>query len=432
MTSVSSTLARLANSIFRGNGKGLVSAATWQIANYAVPLLTFPYLGRVLGVEGFGAMGFAAAVAAYAGLIADWGFSLSATQSASENRHDRAYLNRLVWSVTAAKVVLGVVAAMLIVAALKLWGASASTNNAIYAGLAIACIGACNIEWLLRGLEKLKLFATISVASRVATVPLTYIFVTKKTDIVLAVIISGAGSAISLLIGLFCCIRMGIINTPQTSFGDVALRIKDGFHLFLSQLSVNIYTTSLTVILGFFSSAYQVGLFSGADKLRRPALAVFSPTQMVFFPRISYLAKAEPEKAKRLALRILVVQAVGSAVVSALLALLAPFLVTILLGAEFADAVPVLRVLSLLVFLIGCSSVLGLIIMLPFDLKREFNNCVLIGAVVGVGAAVPLSIEAGAFGLAWAAVAAEFAVAMSMFVVLSIRFSWISDLWRRK
>ena len=83
--------------------RGLAAASIWQGANYLLPLITFPYLARVLGVEGFGLIGMAAAITGYALILVDWGFSLSAAQAVARMRDDLVATSDLIWATVLAK-----------------------------------------------------------------------------------------------------------------------------------------------------------------------------------------------------------------------------------------------------------------------------------------------------------------------------------------
>jgi PST family polysaccharide transporter len=204
----------------------------------------------------------------------------------------------------------------------------------------------------------------------------------------------------------------------------VLLCLKGGTHIFLSTAIVSAYTNSLTVILSLVSGTQQVGILSGGEKIRRPAQSLLAPISMVFYPRMNFLAGSNPDKARDMSLSLLRVQGGLSFLLSAGLCVGAPMAVRILLGSGFEQGIVVLQILSWQIFVIGVSNVLGVMIMLPFGMKREFTTCIFAGAVVGIGLAVPLSFYAGAVGAATAAVCSEAAVALAMYGIVARRLDW--------
>jgi O-antigen/teichoic acid export membrane protein len=184
----------------------------------------------------------------------------------------------------------------------------------------------------------------------------------------------------------------------------------------------SLYTNNLTIILGIVSGTQQVGILSGADKIRRPVQSLLSPISMVFYPRMSFLAMDDLDKALYTSLNLLRIQGAMSFLLSASLTVCAPIAVDILLGSGFEQASTTLQILSWVIFFTGVGGVLGPMIMLPFGMKREFTICIFVGAMVGLGSAVPLSIYAGAVGAATGAVCSEAAVALAMYAIVARRF----------
>ena len=86
-----------------------------QISTYIFPLLTFPYLTRVLGAEKYGVVVFSNAVIQYFTLFLEFGFLLSATNLCSESREDKKKLGNITYGVMYAKVLLAIVAGIVLI-----------------------------------------------------------------------------------------------------------------------------------------------------------------------------------------------------------------------------------------------------------------------------------------------------------------------------
>jgi O-antigen/teichoic acid export membrane protein len=423
------SLPRLRRRFSRATWAGLISASVWQIANYLIPLATFPYLARTLGVSGFGVIGVGAAITSYALLLTDWGFALSGTQQAARERHNPAAINRIIWQTVAAKAILGLFSA----GAMALGACVLVDSPALRAVLIMSTLNVLGavftVDWALRGVEALSQFATASIIGRLAVVPLVFLLVHESGDVAQATFAGAAGGLITAAVTLFMARGLGILARPSLSRGDVLLCLKGGTHIFLSTAIVSAYTNSLTVILSLVSGTQQVGILSGGEKIRRPVQSLLAPISMVFYPRMNFLAGSNPDKARDMSLSLLRVQGGLSFLLSAGLCVGAPMAVRILLGSGFEQAIVVLQILSWQIFVIGVSNVLGVMIMLPFGMKREFTTCIFAGAVVGIGLAVPLSFYAGAVGAATAAVCSEAAVALAMYGIVARRLDWRRSPW---
>jgi O-antigen/teichoic acid export membrane protein len=219
--------------------------------------------------------------------------------------------------------------------------------------------------------------------------------------------------------------RSGILTAPALSFRDASRKIFEARHLFLSNVAISFYTNALALVLGITSGVAQVGLYSGASKLRMAAQSALSPIGMVAYPKMNYLAANDGQRAEKAAFLLLKVQSAVALALSLGLCATAPLAVRIALGRGFESAVPVLQVQSWLIVVIAVSNVLGLMIMLPFGMTKQFSHSVVIGAIVGFALVFPMSYCAGALGASFAALVAEIVVTTLMYVAVARRFAWM-------
>lgn len=415
---------RLGVSFSKATWQGLASTTVWQIANYIVPLLTLPYLARVLKVEGFGQVELAAAATNYAIFITDWGCSLTGTQAISQLRDDPRAINRVVWAIITAKAMLALLTVTSLIAGALLFVPNPAIRVILYVS-AINVFGAVlSVDWALRGVEKFSSFAASSIIGKMFGVVLVFILVQHEGQAPQAVLAGALGGVLGAAITLYIAFRSGLLLWPIVSIKAALAQLREGSHVFLSLSATTLYTNSIALVLGTFSSAAAVGLYSGANKIRSAAQNVLSPISMVAYSKLSYLATNDREKGRALSIRLLKIQGSIGFLISLTLFVTAPWLIHLFLGAGYERAVLVLRILAPLVFVIGMGSALGVMTMLPFGLKREFTWCVSSGTTIGLILSVPLAILAGAPGVAVSVVCAETLVTASMIVVLHRKLDW--------
>jgi polysaccharide transporter, PST family len=408
----------------RATWAGLASASVWQAANYLIPLLTIPYLTRILGVYGYGVIGIGAATSSYALLLTNWGFEYSATQAVAQERENPDAVSRILWATVSAKVLLGLLSSGAIIFGALFFVPDPSLKAVLLVSTLNVVGSAFDLEWVLRGMERLSKFAAASIIGRIAAVPLVFLLVRRSDQTAEAVFAGAAGGLITAAVTWEMVRRIGILRKPRISARSIFMQLKGGAHLFLSTIAISLYTASIVVVLGATTGTQQVGLFVGADKIKTAVIGLFYPICMVFYPRMSFLASTDSKKARATSLVLLRTTAGLSLLVSVGLYLTAPIAVRLLLGNGFGAAVPVLQILSWVIFLGTTNHVLASMIMLPFGLKREFSICSLWGTLVGLGSVFPLSFYAGAVGAAIAAVLAEIAVMSALFFALVQRLSW--------
>lgn len=392
--------------------RGLAAASIWQGANYLLPLITFPYLARVLGVEGFGLIGMAAAITGYALILVDWGFSLSAAQAVARMRDDLVATSDLIWATVLAKAWLCAagLAGLALAAALS----PDALRPVLWASALAAPAAVLNLDWALKGAEALGRFAWTSVVGRLVAAPLVFLLVRDAGDAALAALCVSLGALATAMLTLWQARAIGLLRRPCFRVPAAWRQLKAGAHVFGSTAAISLYTNTLSVGLGMIAGAGQLGLFAMAERIRRSAQGALSPILTVFFPRISALHASDPAAAGRLARRLLLTQGGLAAALALLLTGAAPLVVRLLAGPEAEGAVPVLRAMAPLIFLVGINNALGVTLLLPFGLKRAFTSAILAGGAAGLMLLWPLASRYGATGAAWTAVAAEVVVAASM------------------
>lgn len=390
-----------------------------QIASYVIPLVTIPYLARVLGASGWGLVAFAQAFGSWVALIGEYGFSLSGTREIARYRADRDKLTEIVSGVLGAKVLLALASIVAALLAARWVPIFREHPALLWAGMFWALTQGFSMTWFFQGFERMPLAAGLDMVTRILATIGIFIFVHHPEDSWKALAVQGVGSSASLLLGLAIAFREIPFRLP--SRGAVSEAFRMGWSMFLFKSSVSLYTAGNAFILGLFVSPQLVGYYAGAEKISRACLGLLNPITQTLYPRLSHLAYHSRERATRLARIGLVVMGAGGAGLGLLLFAFAPILVRVLLGHGFLPAVPVLRILSLLMPLIGLSMFLGIQWMLPLGLDRLFNTITIMAGVINIGLAVALAPAFAEVGMAWAVVIAETFVAVSMYVSLRAR-----------
>lgn len=399
----------------RGN---IVALGLVQIANYAVPLATLPYLARVLGPVAFGQVAFAQILMAYLVLLTDYGFSWSATRKIAARRDDRAYVSALFSGTWMAQWLLLALAAgglaILVGCSDRL-----RPEAALYlAAFSIVIGNALFPIWFLQGLERLKPVAVIQVTIRLIALLPIFLFVKSPDDAVLTLTITGGSAMLGGILCLFWMWQQRVLDWSRPSWALVRQELRDGRVLFGSRVAISFYTALVPLVLGWIAGPVAVAHFALADKLRAAAQALLTPLSQALFPRMSHLwisdSGAAFELLKRSALAVLVVA--GSA--SLLLWALADRWMALMGGAEFSAAAGVLRWLAFMPLIVGFSNLLGVQVMLPKQLNAPFNRILTATGIGGLLIVWPLVAGWQATGAAMTVLVTESFVTAAMAVYL--------------
>lgn len=387
-----------------------------QIANYIFPMITIPYLTRVLHPDGWGLVLMAQSFSLWLGLVLEYGFNLSATREISRHQGQEFEISLVVDGVLGAKLILllGTLAGV----PLALKSVALFREHHIYLWLAwlSAVAQGFNPLWYFQGLERMELPAALDVASRALCTVLTFLCVKHPDDGWRVLALQTTASALATGATMAWMYREVPFRWPTVGRSVSALR--SGWSMFFFRSAVSLYTTANAFILGLFVPPAQVGFYGGAEKIAKAILAMLNPASQALYPRMNSLIARDSKHATQLARSTLMFFGVVGVSLGVMVAGAAPLLIRVLLGPAYEPAIPVLRVLAILIPVIALSNVLGIQWMLPLGLDRIFNAIIFSAGFVNICLAVFLAPRFGPIGMAWAVVLSELFVTASMFLLL--------------
>ena len=391
-----------------------------QVASYVFPLATVPYLTRVLGPTAWGLLAFAAAFGAYVTLLVEYGFNLSATREVALFRDAREKLADLLAGVLGAKVLIALVVVGAAFVAYRLLPPLGGNPIVLYAAFFAALSQSLTLMWFYQGLERMRTVAVLEIASRATATAGIFVFVREPDDAWKVLALYGTASSVAGAVALSLAYREVPFRFPTPGLVWDALRM--GWNSFVFNGSVSLYTVGNAFVLGLFAPHQFVGYYAGAEKLVTSLLRLFEPVSQAVYPRLNHLFHHERDEAMRLA-RFGAIFMIASGVLMGLgVFLLAPLLVRVLLGEGYEPAVPVLRVLALVLPMATMSTALHIQWILPLRLDRAFNAFVLGAGLLNLLLALVLAPLYYAQGMAWAVVCSEVVVsAGSVYLLLRWR-----------
>lgn len=402
--------------------KNLTTLFAWQAAQYLIPLIVLPYLTRTLGVDQYGTLAIATNIVGYGLVLTDWGFTLTATQKVAQNAENADLLRQVFWDTILAKVLLGLASLLTLVCATLLIAPLREMWTVLFF-LSFQIVGnVFTASWFLQGKEKLVAFAAAALVGRALTIPATFLFVHSPTDTYIAAAIQSAATIGTAVLSLVLVTSSTRVWPPELSTRRARSQIVDGWHVFVSQAAVTLYAQSNVVVLGLVAGPAQAGLFNSADRIRRAVQALYAPISTAVFPRINNLISYDRKSALRFMIRLLVIQGAFCFLLSLVLFGFAHLIVELLLGHEFLAATPVVQCMAILPLIVGLSNVLGIQMMLPLGMKRDFSTILATSGLLNISLLLPMSYLFGALGAAITIAVTEACVTLMMAAVL----------WRRK
>lgn len=398
--------------------KNISSLFSLKIAGYIIPLITLPYLVRVLEPVGYGTFAFCLAIIQYFSIAVNYGFDLSATKRIAESKSDKLKISVIYWNILVARLLIAI-SGFGVLCLLPFLFEGIDTIFFILLISYLTVLGdAIFPQWLFQGKEQLGKISIIRVVSQLISIPLLFLLVKSPEDIWITALLTTLPPLITALVSSYLIRRRRWVVWCKPTFSEMKGQLADGWHLFISSAAISLYTTSTTVILGIIAGPVSVAVYVSANKLLQAGLSVYSPLTASFYPRINSLMAESKAKAVELIKYVLKLQIKITLLIGLGMYFFSPFAVKILFGEEYERSADILQIMSVLPFIIGLSNVFGVLVLLTHNYKKEFSIILMLSGLFSLISLVPLSYFYDAEGAAISVVITESIVTLLMFFTI--------------
>ena len=354
------------------------SLSILQLFNYILPLITFPYLVRVLGVEKFGLIAFAQSFIIFFNILVSFGFGLSAVKEISIYRDNKDKLTEIFSSIMIIKIVLIVISFIILTVIVFSFQKFKEEAELFYLTFLIVIGQALFPIWYFQGLEKMQYVTIINVISKLIFTSAIFIFIHSVKDYLLVPLLNGLGFIIGGIISLWILFYKFKQKFKLQSFKTLWFYFKESSQFFYSRLAVSIYTSSNAFILGLFTNNTIVGYYSIAEKLYNAYTSFFQPIVQTLYP---YIAKYKDiKKFKKVYIFVLI----SNFILLLMLYIIAPFLVKLISGKEVTESIEAFRYFLGVLIVVIPSILVGYPLLAALGYKGYANYSVVVGAVLHI------------------------------------------------
>lgn len=375
-----------------------------QVVSYIFPLITMPYLARVIGTTGFGKIAFASAIMIWIQTIADWGFNLTATRDVAQNRDDKQRVSEIFSNVLWARCVL-MLLSFAVLALLILFIPQFYENRLVILITFLMIPGHILFpDWFFQAVERMKYITLFNVVIKLLFMVAVFVFVKDKDDYILQPLFTSIGYVLCGIISLYLIIGKWGVKLHRPTFRGVYTTIKGSTNVFINTLVPNLYNSLSIVLLGVWSGSYATGIFDGGNKFTAICQQVMDVFSRVFFPFLSRRSDRHIVYVK-LSMVISLVMGVGLFVV-------APYIVGLFLSSEFVASVVVIKLLALSLPFLALSNSYGTNYLIVHKRERLLRNITFVSSLIGlslglvliprysyIGAAVTILITRAILGI---------------------------------
>jgi len=338
---------------FLGN---FLSLVTLQGLNYILPLLTLPYLVRVLGAEKFGLIAFATAVVGYFIVLTDYGFNFSATREVANYRDDKNKLVEIFSSVMIIKILLLLISFVILIISFEKIGSDALLYILTFGTV----VGQVLFPvWFFQGVERMKYITIINIISKTIFTIAIFLLVKKTSDYLLVPLLTSVGVIIASLISLYIVFFNFKVKFKFQKIATIKQYLQGGSPLFYTSAMSNLLTSSGVIVLSLVTNNTVVGYFSALEKLFRAVVGLFTPLTQALYP-ISCNKVQDPSIAKPYIRKLLYFIGGGALCVALGFAIFSEYIVTTMYGKEFSVYSYVLATMMIWLFFGVINNILGI------------------------------------------------------------------------
>lgn len=385
-----------------------------QIVTLFMPLITVPYVSRILGKEGIGVYSYTFSIVQYFIILGTLGVSMYGNRQIAYVRDDKEKMSKTFWAITFLKAITTIIALLVYIC---IFGFDKKYGN-VYLIQSINILAATfDISWLYMGLEDFKKTVTRNLVVKIIGVTCIFIFVKSYDDLYKYISINALMGMIGNLVMWMYVPKT--VSKVKIKFSDILEHIVPTIQLFIPQIATQIYLILDKTMLGTLANTGEVGLYEQSEKIVKLVLGLVTSLGVVMLPRMSNIfASGDNEKLDGYLNKSLQGVSYVSIPMAVGLAAISNEFVPWFFGKDFSSVSYLMIILTPILFFIAISNVLGTQYLLPSNRTKEFTASVTMGAIINVLLNFILIPHYKAIGTCIATVIAEFAVTLVQYISL--------------
>ena len=385
--------------------KNFIYNSLYQLLIIMIPLITTPYLSRVLGAKNTGVYSYSYAIATYFVLFIMLGLNNYGNRTIASIRYDNKILSKEFWSVYALQLICGLIATFVYVCYTILF----SNNIMTWILLIYVISGIIDINWFFFGMEQFKITVTRNTVIKIISTLLIFLLVKDSGDVYIYALISVMGTIIGQCVLWVYLARF--VHMEKIGIGDIVKHIKPNLILFIPVIAISLYKYMDKIMLGALSSMSEVGYYDYSERVIQVPMALINSLGTVMLPKMSnVISKGERERADRYMLdSVIFVIAIVSIVCFGLMGV-SDIFVPIFLGNNYYICIILFNILLPSCLFLGVANVIRTQYLIPMKRDKEYIISVFLGSIVNFVINYSLISGKGSVGAAIGTLFAEMTV----------------------
>ena len=353
-----------------------------QVASYAFPLITIPYLARVIGVQGFGKLAFAAAVIVWFQTITDWGFNYTATRDVAQSRDNPERVSEIFSNVLWARIFLMLVSFLILIIGIEIIPYLKENQTVLLLTFLLVPGYILFPDWFFQAMEKMKFITIFNLISRAIFTVLIFVFIKEKSDFILQPLLISLGYLVSGVCAMYIILVKWKVRIKSPNISNIFKTIKSSTDVFITNVVPNLYYGFSTILLGLWGGTISVGLLDAGRKLLSISEQFLQVVSRVFFPFLSRRSDKHKIYVK--------INFSIACVFFIILFLLAPFLIKFFYTSEFYPAIAILQISSFSILFLSLRNIYGINYLIVKGHEKDSRDIMIITSLIGFAISFPL------------------------------------------
>ncbi|MCH5278294.1 MAG: flippase [Christensenellaceae bacterium] len=396
--------------------KNVALQIIYEILGTCIPLITSPYLSRVLGAEQVGVFSYTSSIVAYFLLFSKLGTISHGIRSIASVGDDQDKRNEEFWGIYGFQSI--TTCFCIILYAVYLFFICAENQKIAAIQIIELFANLICVNWLFAGLERFNLTVKVSIIIRLLSVACILLFVKKPADLWIYAFIMVISAFLTQLLLWFSIKKE--ITAFKVSLKKIVSNLKPSLMLFIPLLAMSVYHIMDKTMLGAMSNYYQSGYYYNADKIVNISVGVISGVSTVMLPRMSSLIGNGKANEADLLFKVSLEGTVVAGVAIAFgIAAIAKEFIPVFFGAGYEECIPLTIALSPVLIIKSFSFTSRYQYLIPHKNEKAFICSVIAGAAVNLIVNILLIPQYGAMGAVIGTIVAELTACVWQYIAIS-------------
>lgn len=399
-----------------------------QLTNFIVPIISFPYLIKAIGINKFGVVSYGLTIMMYFTTFTDYGFNLTSTREISLNQNNKKKLSIIFSNVLATKILLFVISCLFLL--LVIFSIERFERDSAFYLIGLFYIFSNTImpTWYFQGVERMKHITIANLISKILLILFIIVFIKEPEDYIYILGIYGMANFTSGLYGIYIAYKKDKLKIERPTWSCIIKNLKEGWGMLISNLSIIGFSNMNIIILGFYVSDGIIGSYSVSEKVVFALWQILSIYSQATFPYVCKLYQAEHNRIRKYLTFVYMPFNIFIMCVCIVTYLYANYVVKWLVGESDLLSIHLLKIMCGVIYIV-CFNIPAYQILLANNYRKYYSSIFNIATIINI-LLCPLLVKIyGVEGAVFSLLLVQLFVTISLNLIIEIKLKTLS-IWR--